>query len=170
MGKVMAAAKARFAGTADMSLVSAAVKQRTRRARLNAMTPARANASTPTSRVAPQLAPDAMAEAGRAASAASINNRPDFEGGPDQPTSAAIEAAAARGRARVRLAAGRARASRRAEEIARFAELLGALPKPILAFCRSGTRSGRLWQAANSAEPRRCRAPLVQPGGAARRS
>jgi uncharacterized protein (TIGR01244 family) len=34
------------------------------------------------------------------------------------------------------------------EEIARFAELLASMPKPILAFCRSGARSGKLWQAA----------------------
>ena len=34
------------------------------------------------------------------------------------------------------------------EEIARFGELIASLPKPILAFCRSGTRSGRLWRAA----------------------
>ena len=31
------------------------------------------------------------------------------------------------------------------EEIARFAELMQALPKPILAFCRSGARSTRLY-------------------------
>jgi protein tyrosine phosphatase (PTP) superfamily phosphohydrolase (DUF442 family) len=35
------------------------------------------------------------------------------------------------------------------EEIARFAELLATLPKPILAFCRSGTRSGKLYRAAS---------------------
>jgi protein tyrosine phosphatase (PTP) superfamily phosphohydrolase (DUF442 family) len=35
-----------------------------------------------------------------------------------------------------------------AGEIARFAELLASMPKPILAFCRSGARSGKLWQAA----------------------
>ena len=34
------------------------------------------------------------------------------------------------------------------EEIARFAALLAELPKPILAFCRSGTRSGKLFRAA----------------------
>ena len=34
------------------------------------------------------------------------------------------------------------------EEIASFAELLASLPKPILAFCRSGTRSGKLYRAA----------------------
>jgi uncharacterized protein (TIGR01244 family) len=75
-----------------------------------------------------------------------INNRPDFEAGPTQPTSADIEAAA--------LAAGLAYAFlpvaptvQSVEEIARMAELVAALPKPILAFCRTGTRSGRLYLA-----------------------
>jgi len=44
--------------------------------------------------VAPQLQPDAMAEAARAGFRSVINNRPDFEEGPNQPTSASIEAAA----------------------------------------------------------------------------
>ena len=35
-----------------------------------------------------------MAEAAAAGFKSVINNRPDFEGGPDQPTNAAIEAAA----------------------------------------------------------------------------
>jgi len=33
------------------------------------------------------------------------------------------------------------------QEIAQFARLLAELPKPILAFCRSGTRSGKLYNA-----------------------
>ena len=76
-----------------------------------------------------------------------INNRPDFEGGPNQPTNASIEAAAK--------AAGLNYAFlpvapnfQSPEEIASFAELLASLPKPILAFCRSGTRSGKLYRAA----------------------
>jgi protein tyrosine phosphatase (PTP) superfamily phosphohydrolase (DUF442 family) len=36
------------------------------------------------------------------------------------------------------------------EEIARFAELLKTMPKPILAFCRSGARSTRLYVAASA--------------------
>jgi len=44
--------------------------------------------------VAPQLTPDAMAAVAAAGFRSVVNNRPDFEGGPDQPTSAAIEAAA----------------------------------------------------------------------------
>ncbi|HRC36902.1 MAG TPA: sulfur transferase domain-containing protein, partial [Rubrivivax sp.] len=44
--------------------------------------------------VAPQLTPAAMAEAARAGFRAVVNNRPDFEEGPAQPTNAQIEAAA----------------------------------------------------------------------------
>ena len=97
--------------------------------------------------VAPQLDPSAMAWAAQAGFKSVINNRPDFEGGPDQPTSAAMEAAA--------LAAGLryaylpvAPAVQTPDEIARFATLLAELPKPVLAFCRSGTRSGKLYRAA----------------------
>jgi protein tyrosine phosphatase (PTP) superfamily phosphohydrolase (DUF442 family) len=35
-----------------------------------------------------------------------------------------------------------------AQEIARFAALLESMPRPILAFCRTGTRSGKLVRAA----------------------
>ena len=97
--------------------------------------------------VAPQLGPDAMAEAKVAGFRSVINNRPDFEGGASQPTNASIEAAAR--------AAGLdyaflpvASNFQSAEDIARFGELMASLPKPILAFCRSGTRSGKLWRAA----------------------
>ena len=97
--------------------------------------------------VAPQLAPEAMAEAAAAGFRSVINNRPDFEGGPDQPTSASMEAAArAAGLEYVWLPVASNFQSE--AEIARFGELIETLPKPILAFCRSGTRSGRLWQAA----------------------
>jgi uncharacterized protein (TIGR01244 family) len=96
--------------------------------------------------VAPQLTPDAMAEAAAAGFRSVINNRPDFEGGADQPTNASIEASArAAGLEYVWLPVASAFQSE--AEIARFAELVDTLPKPILAFCRSGARSGRLWQA-----------------------
>lgn len=97
--------------------------------------------------VAPQLTPDAMAELARLGFKSVVNNRPDFEHGPDQPTSAAIEAAA--------LAAGLQYRHlpvdsgwQSPEQIAAFAELLKALPRPVLAFCRSGARSTRLYQQA----------------------
>ncbi len=97
-----------------------------------------------------QLEPAAMALLAQAGFKSVINNRPDHEGGTDQPTSAAIEAAA--------MAAGLRYAHlpvapgyQSPEEIARFRELLDAMPKPLLVFCRTGTRSGKLFQAATSA-------------------
>ncbi|HEX2540485.1 MAG TPA: TIGR01244 family sulfur transferase [Caldimonas sp.] len=100
--------------------------------------------------VAPQLGPEAMAEAAKAGFRSIVNNRPDFEGGPTQPTSASIEAAArAAGLEYAWLPV--APAFQTPEEIARGAELLQTLPKPILAFCRSGARSGKLFRAAAGA-------------------
>jgi len=97
--------------------------------------------------VAPQLGPEAMALAARQGFRSVINNRPDFEAGPEQPANAHIEAAAAAaGLAYVFLPVAPGYQS--PEEIARFAELLVTMPKPILAFCRSGARSGRLFLAA----------------------
>ena len=99
--------------------------------------------------VAGQLDPAAMAWAAHAGFKSVVNNRPDFEGGPDQPTNAAIEAAAR--------AAGLDYAFlpvlggyQSPEEIARFASLLATMPTPILAFCRSGARSGKLFRASSS--------------------
>ena len=97
--------------------------------------------------VAGQLDPAAMAWAAANGFKSVVNNRPDFEGGADQPTSAAIEAAARAAGLRYAFLPV-APALQSAEEIARFAELLAELPKPILAFCRSGTRSGKLYRAA----------------------
>jgi uncharacterized protein (TIGR01244 family) len=97
--------------------------------------------------VAPQLEPAAMAWAAQQGFKSVINNRPDFEGGPDQPTSAAVEAAArAAGLQYAHLPV--APAVQTPEQIAEFVALLASLPKPILAFCRTGTRSGKLYRAA----------------------
>ncbi len=98
--------------------------------------------------VAPQLTPDAMAEAARVGFRSVINNRPDFEHGPEQPTNGRIEAAARAAGLTYRFlpVAGGYQSP---EEIAAFAELLATLPRPILAFCRSGARSTRLVEAAS---------------------
>lgn len=97
--------------------------------------------------VAPQLDPQAMAQLAHAGFKSVVNNRPDFEGGPNQPTNASIEAAAhAAGLAYVFLPVPPSDQS--PADVARFAQLLATLPKPLLAFCRSGTRSARLYRAA----------------------
>ena len=99
--------------------------------------------------VAPQLDAAAMAELARLGFKSVVNNRPDFEHGPDQPTSAQVEAAA--------LAAGLAYrflpvngGYQSPEEVAAFRALVAELPHPLLAFCRSGARSTRLYQLAQS--------------------
>lgn len=97
--------------------------------------------------VAPQLEPGAMAEAAAAGFRSVVNNRPDHEGGPGQPTSAQMQAAAeAAGLVYRYLPVDGAWQS--PEQIAEFARLLEDLPRPILAFCRSGGRSTRLFMAA----------------------
>jgi uncharacterized protein (TIGR01244 family) len=97
--------------------------------------------------VAPQLTPAAMAAAAAQGFRSVVNNRPDFEGGADQPTSAQIEAAA--------LAAGLeyrflpvSGAYQSAEDAQQMAQLLKELPRPLLMFCRSGARSARLYSLA----------------------
>ena len=97
--------------------------------------------------VAPQLDAAAMAEVARLGFKTVVNNRPDFEHGPDQPTSAQVEAAA--------LAAGLQYRHlpvnggyQSPEEVAAMQALMAELPHPVLAFCRSGARSTRLYQLA----------------------
>lgn len=96
---------------------------------------------------APQLTPDAMAEAAAMGFKSVVNNRPDFEHGPDQPTSAEIQAAAQAAGLQYRhlpVAGG----YQSPEEIAAMAALLADLPRPLLMFCRSGARSARLFMQA----------------------
>ena len=99
--------------------------------------------------VAPQLGPEAMAEAARAGFRAVVNNRPDFEEGPQQPTSAVIEAAAIAAGLEYRFLPVDSGYQSPAE-IAAMADLLQDLPRPLLMFCRSGARSARLFQAASA--------------------
>lgn len=97
--------------------------------------------------VAPQLSAADMAAVARAGFRSVVNNRPDFEAGADQPTTAEIAAAAA--------AAGLAYrflpvsgGYQSPAEIAAMAVLLDELPRPLLMFCRSGARSTKLYLAA----------------------
>lgn len=100
--------------------------------------------------VAPQLTPEAMAEAARAGFRSIVNNRPDFEEGAAQPTSAQVEAAArAAGLEYRHLPVSGAYQS--PQDAAAMARLLQELPRPLLMFCRSGARSTRLYQLALSA-------------------
>ena len=86
--------------------------------------------------VAPQLNAEAMAEAARLGFKSVVNNRPDFEGGPDQPTSADIAAAAqAAGLAYRFLPVAGGHQS--PDEAVQMARLFQELPPAIPMFCRS---------------------------------
>jgi uncharacterized protein (TIGR01244 family) len=99
--------------------------------------------------VCAQMDIDALASLAEAGFRSVINNRPDGEGGSDQPTSASLQAAAqAAGLVYVHLPVSPS--VQTDEDAARLRELLDTLPRPIVAFCRSGTRSGKLYDKAMS--------------------
>lgn len=95
--------------------------------------------------VGPQLQAEHMEALARAGIRSVVNNRPDSEGGPAQPASADLEQAATAAGLQYRHLpvppSGQAEAD--AREMAR---LVDTLPKPVLAFCRSGRRSLALYQ------------------------
>jgi len=97
--------------------------------------------------VCPQMEPAQMAELSRLGFKAVINNRPDGEGGAEQPASATIASAATEaGLAYRHLPVQGAYQS--PDEIAAFGALLDELPRPLVAFCRSGARSTKLYMSA----------------------
>lgn len=93
--------------------------------------------------VSPQISIDDMAEIKRTGFRAIICNRPDGEGA-DQPSFEEIESAAKQHglvAAYVPIEAGMVRDL----DVERFGSALRDLPRPILGYCRSGTRSATLW-------------------------
>jgi uncharacterized protein (TIGR01244 family) len=95
--------------------------------------------------VAPQIAPSDVQEAAAAGFRRIMNNRPDQEQ-PGQPTDAALRAAAAASGLGWRFAPIVAPTM---EAVDAMVEAL-AEPGPMLAFCRSGTRSITLWALAQA--------------------
>lgn len=72
-----------------------------------------------------------------------INNRPDLEGGPEQPLSSALAAAAqAAGLLYVHIPV--VSGNYAAADIAAMRNALDTMPEPILGFCRSGMRAGQM--------------------------
>jgi hypothetical protein len=93
---------------------------------------------------AAQISPDDMAAIAEHGFHTVINNRPDFEGGPEQPSSALLEQAAkAAGLAYHYLPVISGQTT--ADQVAQFAAVIAAAPGPVLAFCRSGARSTNIW-------------------------
>ncbi|MFW7340404.1 TIGR01244 family sulfur transferase [Pollutimonas sp. H1-120] len=107
------------------------------------------NALTDTFAVAPQLSAEDMQSVANAGFKSVIINRPDLEGGPDQPSSVEVMKAAR--------AAGLAveyqpvvSGAMTQDDVVKFAQLLKDLPAPVLAYCRTGTRCTHLFNAARS--------------------
>lgn len=100
-----------------------------------------------------QLAPEDMDSVARAGFRTVINNRPDHEGGPGQPTSAELERAAReRGLEYRHLPVP---PSGHSDEDARaMANLVERAPQPVVAFCRTGKRAAALYQKGKSLGPR----------------
>lgn len=97
----------------------------------------------PTITVAPQIALDALPELAAAGFTAIVNNRPDGED-MGQPTGAEIEAAAhAAGLSYTAIPIIHAGFSH--PQIDAMAAVLAEAHGPVLAYCRSGTRSCNLW-------------------------
>jgi uncharacterized protein (TIGR01244 family) len=93
--------------------------------------------------VADQISPDDFAGLAAAGFRSIVNNRPDGEG-EHQPANAVLAAAAERhGLAYRYLPVISGQLSDR--DANDFADALRHMPAPVLAFCRTGTRSSSLW-------------------------
>ena len=93
--------------------------------------------------VAGQISVDDVAEAARQGFVAIVNNRPDDEQ-PGQPSGAEIEAAARANGLSYR-AIPITHAGFSTNQVDAMVEALSAAQGPLLAFCRSGTRSTLVW-------------------------
>ncbi|MEZ5931721.1 MAG: TIGR01244 family sulfur transferase [Alphaproteobacteria bacterium] len=105
---------------------------------------------TETLSVSPQITAADLAALKAAGFRSIICNRPDGEGA-DQPTFEEIEAAAREQGLEARyqpVVSGKVRD----EDALAFGDLMENLPKPVLAFCRTGTRSATLWALAEGAK------------------
>lgn len=119
---------------------------------------------TPDFAVAPQLAPEDMAEAAARGFVLVINNRPDGET-PDQPSSAEMEAAARA--AGLDYAHIPVRGGPTSDQVDLNREAVDGAGGPVLAFCRSGTRSIVTWSLGQALAGRQDRQTLVDQGAAA---
>lgn len=98
---------------------------------------------------APQINADDVAEIAALGFKTIINNRPDLEGGPDQPTSQQIQTAAeALGLHYVHIPV--IPNNIQTDEVSAFKAAFDAAPKPVLAFCRTGNRANNLFQMAQA--------------------
>ena len=100
--------------------------------------------------VSPQISEEDVAEIAAAGYKTIIANRPDGEGGPDQPAMGAIRAKAeSLGLAFHALPFSGGPSH---DIAARQGELIFEAAKPVLAYCRTGTRSVTAWALSRAGE------------------
>ena len=103
---------------------------------------------TPDVSVAPQIRPEDVASLAEQGFKSIVSNRPEGESA-DQPSFSAIEAEAQTHGLEARqvpIVSGRLTEA----DVASFREALDQLPGPVLAYCRSGTRSATVWALAEA--------------------
>ena len=99
--------------------------------------------------VAPQLRPEHMEQAAQLGFRTIINNRPDFEEGPHQPSSRDMEEAArAAGLHYAFVPVGGGLSAD--QQALKLKEVLADAPRPVLAYCRSGNRSSIVYMIAKA--------------------
>lgn len=97
-----------------------------------------------------QVQPEDMPAIAAAGIRSIINNRPDFEGGASQPTSAQLEAAARDAGLEYRYLPVPP-ADHTAEQARSMVCAVESLPQPVIAFCRTGRRSAALYRMGKNA-------------------
>jgi uncharacterized protein (TIGR01244 family) len=116
---------------------------------------------TPDFAVAPQIEPEDLAEAVARGFRLVINNRPDGES-PDQPSSALMQTAAEAAGLSYRYIP--VRGGPGPSEIEAMVGAVAEAQGPVLAYCRSGTRSIITWSLGQVVTGARDRSELVQLG------
>ncbi|MFI4933778.1 MAG: TIGR01244 family sulfur transferase [Caulobacterales bacterium] len=109
--------------------------------------------------VSPQITPDEARAAAGQGFGLIINNRPDGEA-PDQPAGAAVEAAARAAGADYLFIPVMGRPT--PDQARAQAEAVAGAKGPVLAYCRSGTRSITTWALGEAAAGARSREELVR--------
>jgi len=113
----------------------------------------------------PQIAPDDLAEAVQLGVTLVINNRPEDES--DDQTPGAVIEAAARAAGMDYLAIPVTHAGFSESQVSAMAGALAGSTGPVLAYCRSGTRSTLLWalaEASRGQSPHALTAAAAQAG------
>lgn len=113
----------------------------------------------------PQIDLDQVAEAARLGVKLIVNNRPEGESEDQIPGEEIARAAAAQGLTYIAIPVTHAGFSE--WQVKTMAEALGSADGPVLAYCRSGTRSTLLWalaEASRGQSPHRLAAAAAQAG------